>query len=121
MHPQIEYLADGEFPLNVTLLADMCPSSFQGGCRHKQGRLNQSSICFTANQWKSRLLLICTAGELETHSLGLCLQPEPDCLCTTSNKQARINCMLYSENFEKTTCLQACFYKTRNCKMCDQI
>lgn len=100
MHPLIEYLADGEFSSNVSLLADMCPSSFQRGCRHKQGRLNHSSICFTANQWKSRLLLVCTAGELETRSPGLCLQPEPDSPCTTSNKQARTNRMLYSENFK---------------------
>lgn len=111
MHPQIEYLADGEFSLSVTLLAHTCLSSFQGRCGHKQGWLNQSSICFTANQWKSRLLLICTAGELETHSLGLCLQSEPDCLCTTSNKQARINHMLYSENFEKQHVCKHVFIK----------
>lgn len=46
MHTQIEYLTDGEFSLNVTLLADLCPLSFQGGCRQTRGRLNQSNTVY---------------------------------------------------------------------------
>ena len=80
--------------LNGAFLGDICPSSFQGGWRQKggEGPINQIlGICFTASQCKSRLLLGRTAGELETNSLGLSVQPEPDCSCTTSDQPARIH------------------------------
>lgn len=97
MHAWIKYLADGELSLNVTLLADQ--ASKEDADRNRESSISQiACICFSASQWKSRLLLACTAGELETHSLGLSLQPEPDSPCTSSNKQARINNMIYSEN-----------------------
>ena len=88
-----------QMSLNVTLLADLCLSGFQEGGRQMQEWLNQTPcIYFAANQWKSRLLLACTAGEQEPRLLGFSLQPEPDCPFTTNNKQARINRMICRQN-----------------------
>ena len=37
----------GDFSLNISFAGRfVCPSSFQGGCRHKQGTLNQSSTMY---------------------------------------------------------------------------
>lgn len=58
--------------------------------RSGEGSISQIlCICFAASQCKSRLLLGRTAGELEANSLGLSVQPEPDCSCTTSDQPAR--------------------------------